>query len=81
VQGVDSFLPVDVYVPGCPPRPESFLEGLLMLRDRIGTEKRPLSWVIDEHGVAPTAQLPVRRDQKREQRRADGLLRPPDRVR
>jgi len=81
VQGVDAFLPVDVYVPGCPPRPESFLEGLLMLRDRIGTEKRPLSWVIDEHGFVPAADLPVRRDLKRAQRRAEGILRPPDEVR
>ncbi len=81
VQGVDAFLPVDVYVPGCPPRPESFLEGLLMLRDRIGTEKRPLSWVIDGHGVVPAADLPVRRDLKRAQRRAEGILRPPDEVR
>jgi len=81
VQGVDSFLPVDVYVPGCPPRPEAFLEGLLLLRDRIGTEKRPLSWVIDERGVLPAADLPVRRELKREERRATGLLRPPDEVR
>lgn len=81
VQGVDAFLPVDVYVPGCPPRPESFLEGLLMLRDRIGTEKRPLSWVIDEYGVVPAPDLPVRRDLKRAQRRAAGILRPPDEVR
>jgi len=81
VQGVDSFLPVDVYVPGCPPRPEAFLEGLLLLRDRIGTEKRPLSWVIDERGVLPAADLPVRRDLNREERRATGLLRPPDEVR
>ena len=81
VQGVDSFLPVDVYVPGCPPRPESFLEGLLMLRDRIGTEKRPLSWVLDEHGVVPTAELPVHRDERRAERRAHGVLRPPDQAR
>jgi NADH-quinone oxidoreductase subunit B len=81
VQGVDAFLPVDVYVPGCPPRPESFLEGLLMLRDRIGTEKRPLSWLVDQHGVVSTQELPVRRDQKRAARRADGILRPPDRAR
>jgi NADH-quinone oxidoreductase subunit B len=78
VQGVDSILPVDVYVPGCPPRPESFLQGLLMLRDRIGVEKRPLSWVIDEQGVLPRAELPVRRDLDREKRRSDGLLRPPE---
>ena len=80
VQGVDSFLPVDVYVPGCPPRPEAFLEGLLMLRDRIGVEKRPLSWMIEDHGVRPVT-LPVRRDMKREERRAAGLLKPPGEVR
>ncbi len=81
VQGVDSILPVDVYVPGCPPRPESFLEGLLLLRDRIGTEKRPLSWVIDEHGIVPAAELPVQRDLKRDQRRNQGILRPPNEAR
>src|SRR5690242_2777880 len=51
VQGVDSFLPVDVYVPGCPPRPDAFIEGLLLLRDAVGVEKRPLSWVVGPQGV------------------------------
>ena len=51
VQGVDKFLPVDVYVPGCPPRPDTFMEALLLLRERVGKERRPLTWVAGPQGV------------------------------
>lgn len=51
VQGVDKFMPVDVYVVGCPPRPDAFLEAILLLRDHVGKEKRPLSWVMGPQGI------------------------------
>jgi NADH-quinone oxidoreductase subunit B len=67
VQGVDKFLPVDVYVPGCPPRPDAFMQGLMLLGDAVSKERRPLSWMIGEQGVIKP-NLTSMKEKKREER-------------
>lgn len=80
VQGVDKILPVDVYVPGCPPRPDAFMEGIVELRGAVGSEQRPLSWFVGPQGVVKP-DMPARRDLKRDERRQVDTLRPPNEVR
>ena len=79
VQGVDKFLPVDVYVPGCPPRPDAFLQGLMMLQDSVGKERRPLSWTIGDQQVIKPDKI-SQRDQLTESRMQATDLRKPDTV-
>ena len=79
VQGVDSFLPVDVYIQGCPPSPDAFMKGLLLLSEAIGQEKRPLSWVVGPQGVY-RPNMPIQRDRMREGRQRATELRTPDEI-
>ncbi len=79
VQGVDKFLPVDVYIPGCPPRPEAFLQALMLLQDSIGKERRPLSWVVGDQGIY-RPEMPSEKDRKRGERIDVTNLRTPDEI-
>jgi NADH-quinone oxidoreductase subunit B len=79
VQGVDKFLPVDVYVPGCPPRPDAFMDGLVLLTESVGKERRPLSWVIGEQGVIRPDKVSIK-DRRWEKRKEMTTFRSPDEI-
>jgi NADH-quinone oxidoreductase subunit B len=79
VQGADKFLPVDVYVPGCPPSPLAFMEGLTLLQQAVGSDRRPLSWIVGPQGIA-RGPRPCMKELKRAARQKITTLRPTDEV-
>ena len=60
VRGVDEFLPVDVYIAGCPPRPESLQDGLLRLREKVRAESISPTRVREIDGVLPMPSDPLK---------------------
>lgn len=52
IQGVDQFIPVDVYIPGCPPRPENLIDAVRLIQDQVGN--REVQQMIDEATGVPS---------------------------
>ncbi len=77
VQGVDSMLAPDIYIQGCPPSPYAFMYGLTLMQDVIGTEKRPLSWVVGPQGITRPG-LPSSRETIQRERLRTKMLRSQD---
>nr|WP_309594823.1 NADH-quinone oxidoreductase subunit B family protein [Moraxella osloensis] len=79
VQGVDKIIPVDVYIPGCPPRPEALIQAIMLLQESITKERRPLGIHVNDQGIYQPVMQPER-DRKQAHRIAVKNLRSPDNI-
>ena len=79
VQGVDKIIPVDVYIPDCPPRPEALIQAIMLLQESITKERRPLGIHVNDQGIYQPVMQPER-DRKQAERIAVKNLRSPDNI-
>ena len=79
VQGVDKIIPVDVYIPGCPPRPEALIQAIMLLQESITKERRPLGIHVNDQGIYQPIMQPER-VRKQADRIAVTNLRSPDNI-